>query len=381
MSGRIVLHIGAMKSGTSFIQSVLLKHPEQLAAAGAEFLGTFGQQMRVVQDGLKRPSDLSGWRELVGGARDDRTSIVSMEFLSFARPNQVAAFLEPLQGRDVQVVLTVRDQLHALPAQWQSHTRNYGAAGWGEYLRQVCVPERPQPPGLAYRTYHRAQDLVTIADRWATRPEVGHLAVVTVPRPGSPRDELWSRFSQAVGITVPDVCLGAVTDNASIGYASCDVLRQLNRHLFGLRPGAHRKRLATQQAPPAGDRELPGYRKLIRQVVQDALAPLRNDETRPVLDCDAAAYALARNRELRELTDGRKLDLVGSADDLPVATALSEFPKTVTPPPSEHVLRAAEAVWDCLARATAATAERPAHLDVLLSDAAHMLRSLDTAAE
>ncbi|MDT4921616.1 MAG: hypothetical protein QOI15_2518, partial [Pseudonocardiales bacterium] len=30
MSGRVVLHIGAMKTGTSFVQSVLLKHAEQL---------------------------------------------------------------------------------------------------------------------------------------------------------------------------------------------------------------------------------------------------------------------------------------------------------------------------------------------------------------
>ena len=230
MTGRVVLHIGAMKTGTTFVQSVLGLHPEQLEAAGAEFTPKFSRQMHAVQEGLRGDGDFTSWQKMVAGAGTDRTSIISMEFLSFAGPKQVAAFLEPLRGRDVTVVLTVRDQMQALTAQWQSHTRNFGTASWEEYLREVCRAKPPRGGSAAYRTYHRAQDYAEILGRWVDRPEVSRLEVVTVPPPGAPHEELWLRFCRAAGIDVPDVSLAAVKDNPSIGYASCDVLRRVLRH-------------------------------------------------------------------------------------------------------------------------------------------------------
>ncbi|MDT4918759.1 MAG: hypothetical protein QOH89_3459 [Pseudonocardiales bacterium] len=379
MSGRVVLHIGAMKTGTSFVQSVLLKHAEQLEAAGAGYLGTFRQQMRSVQDALRSPGDLAAWHRLLGLVRDDCTNIISMEFLSFAKPPQIEALLEPLRGREVQVVLTARDQLRVLPAQWQSHTRNFGSASWGAYLREVCTSRRPARPGHAYRTYHRAQDLVEIVDRWAGAAGVHRFDVVTVPRPGAPREELWLRFCRALGLSVDDVQLASVTENPSIGYASCDVLRRLNEHLVEKPTGGVRQRLtpgARLSPGRAAAQRLPGYRSLIREIVDHGLAPLRNEETKPVLDRDAAHYAVARNREVVDLLARSGIGCVGSIDDdLPTELPAAGFPATVAPPPQEHVLRAAQAVWDHVALTTGARAGRPTGLDELTADAARMLLS------
>jgi hypothetical protein len=118
----VVLHIGAMKTGTTFIQSVLARHPVQLAAAGVEFRADFRRQLHAVRRGLRGEpaADLRLWRQLMAEARKDRTSIVSMAFLSFARPEEVAAFLKPLRECDVHR-RTVVDTLAPLRAEETNH--------------------------------------------------------------------------------------------------------------------------------------------------------------------------------------------------------------------------------------------------------------------
>jgi hypothetical protein len=372
----VVLHIGAMKTGTSFVQSVLGLHPDQLAAAGAEFAPKFSRQMHAVQDGLRGNGDFTSWNKIVADTAADRVSIISMEFLSFAKPKQVAAFLDPLRGRDVRVVLTVRDQLQTLPAQWQSHTRNFGTGSWGTYLREVCRPKPPRGGSPAYRTYHRAQDYAQILSRWAERSEVSRLEVVTVPPPGAPHEQLWLRFCEAAGIDVPDVTLAAVKDNPSIGYASCEVLRRVNAELFG-EPQRGTKLLRRGDSLHGTARKrMPGYRKAVRELVRDSLAALRDTETKPVVDHAAASWAVARNREVCDVLAAGRVGLVGSVDDLPTTATEADFPATAAPPPDDQVLRAAHTLWDYLAQATGAPNSRPEQLDELIPSAATMLRTV-----
>jgi hypothetical protein len=374
VNGRVVLHIGAMKTGTSFVQSVLGLHPDQLAAAGAEFAPKFARQMHAVQDGLRGNGDFASWNKMVADAGADRTSIISMEFLSFGGPKQVAAFLDPLRGRDVRVVLTVRDQLQTLPAQWQSHSRNFGTGSWETYLREVCRPKPPRGGSAAYRTYHRAQDYAQILSRWADRPEVSRLEVVTVPPPGAPHEELWQRFCRAAGIDVPDVTLAAVKDNPSIGYASCEVLRRVNAELFDEpQRGAKLLRRADSLHGKARKR-MPGYRKAVRELVRDSLAALRDTEAKPVVDHAAASWAVARNREVCDVLATGRVGLVGSIDDLPTTATESDFPAVAAPPPEDQVIRAAHTLWDYLAQVTDDSGTRPEPLAELISGSAQMLR-------
>jgi hypothetical protein len=258
MKRRVVLHIGSMKTGTSFIQSVLGHNEDALADAGFEFLGGgFGVQTRAVRDMLKLPRDPGRnrrrWRKLAVEARaSERTGIVSMEFLSFAGEEQVRRMLAPFSKFDVQVVLTVRDQFRVLPAQWQTYTRNFGTDGWEDYLRHV-QPSRGHSARdtRAWKTFHRAQDITTILSRWSAAGAAS-VDVVTVPPPGSPREELWHRFCAATGIPADGTVLDGVRDNESLGYASCDLLRRMNEHLQDVAPrGLHGARTAARDRDPA----------------------------------------------------------------------------------------------------------------------------------
>lgn len=381
MSGRVVLHIGAMKTGTSFIQSMFLLHRDEFAAAGVEFVGTFHDQLHAVQHALragKAKQKLRPWRHLVGAASEHSTNVVSMEFLSFARGAQVSDFLRPLRGREVDVVLTVRDQQQVLSSQWQTYVRNRGTAGWDQYLRDVCAPHRAVRPSGAYLSFHRAQDLSRIIADWAGQPAVSRFTVATVPSRGVPREELWLRFCRAADITLPAVSYDLVKDNVSIGYASCDVLRRLNTHLVELPvPRARYTHLVNRIRHSTGARGkgVPGYGKLVKNVALDALAPLRVHETNPALDRAAATYAVGRNNEFRELLVARDIPVVGSLDELPVMLPAG-LPAKVPPPPPEQLLRAAQAVWDYAASVAGETATRPGKVPALISDAGRMLRGV-----
>ena len=360
MADRVVLHIGSMKSGTSFIQSALMGNADVLRTSGYAYLGTkFGRQSRAVRQVLahpRRPEQHPRWTDLAREAAEfeGHAGIISMEFLSFAKPGQVAALLKPFAGFEVQVVVTVRDQFRAIPAQWQTYARNLGQDEWETYLRAID-PLTAVRGSRAHTTFHRAQDVAPLLTRWAKPAAVSRIDAVTVPPAGAPRDELWRRFCEVTGIPAEGTQLDGLHDNASLGYASCDYLRRLNAHLAQVRPRR--------------------YRKLVRPLAGRVLAPLRDQEARPELDLAGARLARDRNLEMRAAFARLDCSVTGSLDDLPVPEDLSARPTDVAAPAPGQVHRAAVAAWDHLAGILQVDlASRPEDLDLLVQEGARMLR-------
>ena len=349
MADRIVLHVGTMKTGTSFVQSVLQAHPDELAAAGAEYLIGFAAQSMAAKGLLRLPADpdenLKKWRKLARTARrsDAPTGIVSMEFLGFAGPAQAQRALDELEGLEVSVVVTVRDQTRVVPAQWQTYVRNQGTVSWADYLSEIRARKGR---GRPWRSFHRAQDVARVLDHWADASE---LTCVTVPPPGGPREELWDRFCAAAGIGTVEVDVSSVRDNPSIGYGSCELLRLVNPMLEGV------------PTKP--------YRRAVKPLAREHLVPLRGDEDRPRLDRAAGEWAVRRNHDLRELLAGRHV--VGSLDDLSLAAG--DWPDEVPPPDPGQVLTAARTAWLHAASLVGVSDEPPPDLDSLVQGTAAML--------
>ena len=365
MAGRVVLHIGAMKTGTSYLQSVLGSNTGALEDAGFIFLGgKFGQQALAVRNVLNLPKtprkNKVRWTALAEEAQklDGRTGIVSMEFLSFAGPRHVRAFLEPLEGLEVEIVVTVRDQFRVIPAQWQTYTRNYGTDDWQTYLRRIEPSKVARQTSRAFTTFHRAQDVLPALERWRATGQVDLTYVMTVPAPGAPREELWHRFRAAAGIPDVDVDVEGVRDNASLGFGSCDFLRRVNTHLQDV-PARH-------------------YRKGIRAAVASALVARRSSESRPELDLRAAKFARTRNQDLRTGIVDSGYRLCGSLDDLPVPDDLGVYPKSAQEVPHREVDGAARALWsDLAAQLGEVDRTAPAALDAVVEDTAEMLRRVN----
>src|SRR3954447_13500232 len=108
-----------MKSGTSFIQSVLMENRQLLREHGYPLAGkTYGRQSRAVVGVLRgsgKPRQQKRWRRIAQEVRSAEATagLISMEFLSFAGTADLDAFLQPFRRAEVEVVLTVRDQHRA----------------------------------------------------------------------------------------------------------------------------------------------------------------------------------------------------------------------------------------------------------------------------
>jgi hypothetical protein len=233
---RVYLHVGTMKSGTSFLQEKLLANRDGLRAQGVLFPGAgWESQVRAVQDvlGTRRndvdqPARLDGaWERLRAEiAAWDGDVVVSMELLAACRPRRARRIVQALQPAEVHVVVTARDLGRTLPAMWQESVQTYRSWTWEEYVAGVTQGD-PEQPGPAY-SFFRQQDLVAIVRKWRRAAGRDNLTLVTVPPPGAAPDELWHRFCAATGIDPQHCPRPGRRDNQSLGAVSAEMMRRLN---------------------------------------------------------------------------------------------------------------------------------------------------------
>ncbi|GAA1925259.1 hypothetical protein GCM10009737_28750 [Nocardioides lentus] len=237
MARRLVLHVGAMKSGTSFVQHVLTTNAERLRDHGVLWPGrTWWDQVGAVleliehgSEGQEPFADDGPWRRLVDEVHAwDGDAVVSMEFLGPRNADKIRLVLDAFGDTDVRVVVTARDLPRQLPAMWQESVQNGGQHSWPEYVEAVrAFPKQVSKPG---RSFWRQQGVAETVRRWTEAVGRDRFTLVTVPPPGSPPGELWDRFTEATGLPA-GVCEVEGPRNASIGTASAMVLRDLNRRL------------------------------------------------------------------------------------------------------------------------------------------------------
>jgi hypothetical protein len=313
---RVVLHVGLMKSGTSFLQQALRHNRVRLHEQGVLFPSPWKRQVQAVKDisarGLRDQPSLAEdgpWRSLVDDVRRwDGTAVLSMEFLGprgLPKARQIVAAFEPAP---VEVVVSVRDLARTIPAMWQESLQNRGTWTWEEYLAGVEGEDRTTPgPGRAFWT---RQDAPGITEVWQEAAGAGRVTVLTVPPPGSPPELLWERFSSLLPVDGTGIELDVRT-NPSLGLASLLVLRELNQRL------------------DADGRTLTGrqYERVVKQLLaKRGLAGLEGD---PRLGYDAAWVAERGDRDIARL---RALSprVAGDLEDLRCAPVRGAEVATVT---------------------------------------------------
>jgi len=244
MARRVVLHVGLMKSGTTFLQGLLFANQQRLAEQGVLVPGEeWGAQVRGIRDLLVKPGADPGpqpaWRALVEEIdRWDGTAVISMEFMGAFRESQAAAAVASFPPGTVDVVLTVRDLNRSLASMWQETVQNGRGWSWPDYL-EGAKRARPRPrldPARrteAGRTFWRQQDLARVVGRWGAVAGIDHVTVVTVPPPGAPAAELTERFARVVGFDPAGLAAGGSgsSGNASVGAASAELLQRVNASL------------------------------------------------------------------------------------------------------------------------------------------------------
>jgi len=232
MARQVVLHVGAMKSGTTYLQDLLFVNKQALSEQGVLVAGaTHGDQARAVDDlrGQRSTEATRGaWGRLVHEIdAHPGTAVVSVELLAPARPEVVDEVGKAFG--DCTVVVTARDLNRSLASMWQETVQNGRSWHFDEYVEGArCArprPERrPEDVNAAGRTFWRQQNIVRLCRNWG---RVAPVKLVTVPPPTSPASLLPERFLSILGVPAANLAPPPQA-NARIGAASAMVLRRMN---------------------------------------------------------------------------------------------------------------------------------------------------------
>ena len=233
MSRTVYLHIGAPKTGTTYVQDRLSLNAKSLAAHGVHFpsrnaitspgLSHFRAALDLLgQDWGGPPGHADGaWDALARRIRRlDGTVIVSHEILAPAEPHHVQRVMDDLRGSEVHVVYSVRDQGRQLPAAWQESIKQGRTWSYRRYRRRV-TNRRPW--------FTRAFDLPSVLDTWGAALPPERVHVVTVPHGRG--DTLWLRYCEVFGIDPAWAPRDSERLNRSLGVAETQLLRKLNRRM------------------------------------------------------------------------------------------------------------------------------------------------------
>jgi hypothetical protein len=319
---RIFLHVGSPKTGTTFLQEVLWSQKELAKEQGLllplqaffdHYLATL-----AVRDIEPQPQDLDRatgvWGRIVEASHEwDGDVLVSHELFAPATEEQarraIAAF-----GPDAEVhlVLTVRDLVRQIPAEWQEHVKHRSTAHFDEFVADL----RREDPST---WFWQVQDFTDVLRRWGSTLPASRIHVVTVPPAGQPTSLLWERFAGLLGLDPGAFTTTGLRANTSLGYEQAELLRRVNAEL--------------------GDRlPLPGpYAPDVKSMFAERVLP-RQPGTRLALAGDGLDYAVKRSEQLAQQVADLGVDVIGDLSELtPSREALGD-PVPLTPPSDEVVL-------------------------------------------
>ncbi len=234
MTERVFFHIGAPKTGTTYLQDILVGNRDRLARAGILYVGERWQEHVYARLALldhprlkKLPAEASrGWQHFVDEVRHwhGPTAIISHELFGAATAEQAARGIADLAPADVHLVFTARDFVSQLPAVWQEHVK------W--MLKTPLSQWKPKEHGGALSDWSwRTIDPVGVLGRWTNGVAPDHVHIVTMPRSPRSPETLWERFAATCGIPEGLCDLTVARPNESLGVAEAELLRRVNEQL------------------------------------------------------------------------------------------------------------------------------------------------------
>jgi hypothetical protein len=234
---KVILHVGSPKTGTSYLQELFYAERERLAKRGilypaerfdAHFLAAV-DLMQLKWGGLETEA-VGAWDRLAAEVRAwPDTVIISHEILARATREEVARALTSLGG-EVHIVVSSRDLVRQIPAEWQENVKHRRTKTYAEFLAGISDPSRPTMLG---QWFWGVQETPAVLDRWGSTLPREHVHLVTVPPSGAPNDLLWRRFAQVFGLDADEFAPPGNRANASLGVAEAAAIRSLNEQLGG----------------------------------------------------------------------------------------------------------------------------------------------------
>jgi len=298
---RVLLHVGSPKTGTTFLQDVLWS---QRATAGEQGLLLPGERfhdhflatldVRGLADDPNYPERTRGtWDRLVAEALAwDGSVLISHELFAGATAEQARRAVAALaDGAEVHVVVTARDHVRQISAEWQEHVKHRSAATFGDFVREV----RDDTARTSW--FWQVQDYAGVLERWGADLPPDQVHVVTVPPSGADPTILWDRFAGLLGVDPAAFDTELERSNSSLGAEQAELLRRVNLELGERLP-------------------LPGpYPLVVKNVLAHRILEPRAG-TRLALDAADQEFAADAGRAIIERIEAMGADVVGDLADL-----------------------------------------------------------------
>jgi hypothetical protein len=300
---KVYVHIGAPKTGTTFVQNVLWHNREQLADDGVLYPYTSrGQHFSAMLDvrergwGARAADSARGTWDTVAQRSvtwTGHTVILGNEILGGATEPQIRRLVDSLAPAEVHVIFTARDLARQLVSDWQEHIKHQHTITLEAFVDELIehgVDAKP-PFGEMFWGLHDAE---RVLQRWAKLVPADRVHLVTVPAPGTPGNPLWERFCSVTGLDPDRYSLDVRRSNVSLGRAEAEVVRRINRRVRRLDP--------------------PHYDALVRLRLTGST--LKGQGGRLVLPEGRMPWARERSRALIDALATSGYDVTGDLEDL-----------------------------------------------------------------
>jgi hypothetical protein len=310
----VFFHVGLPKTGTTYLQTILWNNAAELRRQGILLPG-FGPRQHLWASGVVRedpkidrrgPRARHAWDVIRDQVNQwDGTAVISHEFFAGATAEQAARAMADLRGAEVHVVVTARDTLSLVTARWQEVVKNGSQVRIDDYPRS----EQTDP---ADEWDWGTMDLADVLARWGASVPPERVHVLTLPKPTEPRDTLWLRFADLLGIDAGRCDASSSEQNESLGVVEVELLRRVNGDLEGFGRAVDRGVW------------IRGY------LAQGKLVPRKGEKFWP--SPDRVEVLRARSERVVAAVTDQGYDVIGDLEDLRTPTDLPErrHPDTVT---------------------------------------------------
>ena len=236
-SGDVLVHIGLPKTGTTYLQSCLAGHVDDLAALGVDYPGDDTNQVPALFAPLEwfspaRDHHHAGerWQRLRQQVASHRDRVViSAENLAVADAEKAARVIGGLGYERCRVVVTLRALDLVLSSFWQHEVRAGLTTGFDDWAEEMALG----PGGTNENSsFWIVNDWGRVIDVWTSVCGAERVAVVVLPRHAG--ESILRSFEHLIGL--PDSLLSpthAARTNRSMTWAEAELIRQLNVSLAG----------------------------------------------------------------------------------------------------------------------------------------------------
>lgn len=299
----VFFHIGAPKTGTTYLQNVLFQNRPQLKAAGVLYpYSDAGESFRSMQDfrgvgwGSASAAKFRGeWERVARRARewDGEAVIISNELLGGSSPQRIAKGVASVQPAEVHVIFTARDFARQLVSDWQEHIKHKHTVTLEKFVDDLIEHglDAPAPFGELFWGMH---DAAYVLQRWADVVPAANVHIVTVPHQGAPSDTLWQRFCVVTGLDPDHYDTAIERANPSMGVAETELVRRINADVKGM-PDEH-------------------YDPLVRKLLAEDV--LGGHSPRLMLPEGRMAWVETRSHRLIDEVAAAGYDVVGDLEEL-----------------------------------------------------------------